>query len=125
MPTIRIITGGANMSLNTFLEQILSGNDSRHRPRNLFSRFLHRNKGDDLLPSGYRRSEYHRHGVTDDDIDFWGLDQPGTPPPSVAAWMVMASLDEMDADSAGLINDPFDDPVLWQCVLCQTSVSKT
>jgi hypothetical protein len=113
------------MSLNTFLERILSGSDKRHRPRNPFSRFWYRNKSGELLSSGYRRSEYHRHGVTDEDIDFWGLDQPGTPPPSAAAWMMMESLYEMDADSDGLVNDPFDDPLSWQCVLCQANISKT
>lgn len=64
----------------------------------------------DLLPSGHRRSEYHRYGATDGDIEFWGLDQPGAPPPDVAGWVVMDLLDEMDADGDGLIDDPFDDP---------------
>lgn len=66
----------------------------------------------DLLPSGYRRSDYHLYGATDDDIEFWGLDQPGAPPPDVAGWAVMDLLDEMDADGDGLIDDPFDDPFL-------------
>ena len=64
----------------------------------------------DLLPSGHRRSEYHRYGATDGDIEFWGLDQPGAPPPEAAGWAVMDLMDEMDADGDGLIDDPFDDP---------------
>jgi len=65
---------------------------------------------DDLLPSGHRRSEYHRYGATDGDIEFWGLDQPGAPPPDAAGWVVMDLLDETDADGDGFIDDPFDDP---------------
>jgi hypothetical protein len=34
-----------------------------------------------VLPSGYRRSDYHYYGATDDDIESWGLDQPGAPAP--------------------------------------------
>ena len=65
---------------------------------------------DNLLPSGHRRGEYHRYGATDGDIEFWGLDQLGAPPPDVAGWVVMDLLDEMDAGGDGLIDDPFDDP---------------
>ena len=67
-------------------------------------------KNDDLLPSGYRRSEYHRYGATDGDIEFWGLDQHGAPPPDVAGWAVWDIMDEMDADGDGFIDDPLDDP---------------
>jgi hypothetical protein len=63
-----------------------------------------------LLPSGYSRSEYRDYGATDDDIEFWGLDQPGAPPPEAAGWVVMDMLAEMDADGDGFIDDPFDDP---------------
>ena len=65
---------------------------------------------DDLLPSGYRRSEYREYGATDDDIQFWGLDQPGAPPPSAAGWAAWDVMDAMDADGDGFIDDPFDDP---------------
>ena len=64
----------------------------------------------DLLPSGYRRSEYHRHGATDDDIDFWRLDRPGAPSPGIAGWAVWDLVDEMDAD-VDPFDDPFDDPI--------------
>jgi len=60
----------------------------------------------DLLPSGHRRSEYHRYGATDGDIEFWGLDQPGAPPPDAAGWVVMDMLEEMDADGDGFIDHP-------------------
>ena len=64
----------------------------------------------DLLPSGHSRSEYHRYGAADGDIEFWGLDQPGAPPPEAAGWVIGDMMDEMDADGDGLIDDPFDDP---------------
>jgi hypothetical protein len=66
----------------------------------------------DLLPSGHSRSEYHRCGATDDDIEIWGLDQPGAPPPEAAGWVIGGMIDEMDADGDGLIDDRFDDPFL-------------
>jgi hypothetical protein len=65
---------------------------------------------DELLPSGYRRSEYRAYGATDDDIQFWGLDQPGAPPSSAAGWAAWDVMDAMDADGDGFIDDPFDDP---------------
>lgn len=64
---------------------------------------------DDLLASGYRRSEYHKYGATDEDIEFWSLAEPGAPSPEdagVAAWDV---LDQLDANGDGLIDDPSDD----------------
>jgi hypothetical protein len=48
---------------------------------------------DDRLPNGFRRSEYHEYGISDDDIDLWGLDQPGAPAPSAAGWVVWDLLD--------------------------------
>ena len=83
------------MSPNTFLEPFLSGNDGRHEPCAPSSQFLHGDESDDLLPSGHSRSEYRRYGVTDEDIKFWGLDQPGAPPPDAVWWAVMDLLDEM------------------------------
>ena len=53
---------------------------------------------DKLLSSGYLRSDYRSYGATDEDIEFWGLDQPGAPPPDVAGWAVMELLEEMDQD---------------------------
>jgi len=49
----------------------------------------------EVLPSGYAREEYKRHGATDFDIGFWGLDQPGAPPPSLAGWVVWGMADDM------------------------------
>ena len=65
---------------------------------------------DDLLLSGYRRSEYHKYGATDEDIDFWGLDQPGAPAPEERRWAVWDQADEMDRDAGGLINGTADAP---------------
>ncbi len=45
-----------------------------------------------VLPSGYRRSDYHYYGATDDDIEYWGLDQPGAPAPwdaGIAVWELL------------------------------------
>lgn len=83
------------MSPNTFLEPFLPWNDDGYDPRDSFGQFLHEGESNDLLLSGYRRSEYHRYGVTDEDIEFWGLDQPGAPPPDAVWWAVMDLLDEM------------------------------
>ena len=62
---------------------------------------------DDMLPSGYRRSDYRLYGATDDDIDFWGLDHPGAPPPQAAGWAVWDALDELDADGDGIPDAPW------------------
>jgi len=53
---------------------------------------------DGILPSGYTRSEYHRCGATDADIKFWGLDQPGAPPPRAAGWVIGDVIDKMKQD---------------------------
>lgn len=91
--------------------------DASPRPPNLRTSFPigygpldDSSEDDDLLPSDYSRSEYHRYGATDDDIKFWGLDQPGAPPPDAAGWVIWGMMDEMDADGDGFIDDPFDDP---------------
>ena len=65
---------------------------------------------DELLLSGYRRSEYHKYGATDEDIDFWGLDQPGAPAPEERRWAVWDQAEQMDRDARGVINDLSDDP---------------
>ena len=51
---------------------------------------------DDLFPNGFRRSDYHSYGITDCDIEMWGLDKPGAPPPSAAGWAVWDVIEEMD-----------------------------
>ena len=50
----------------------------------------------ELFPNGYRRSEYHRHGISDDDIKQWELDQPNAPPPAAAVWAVCEVIEEME-----------------------------
>lgn len=64
----------------------------------------------DLVPGGYRRSEYHRYGASNGAIEFWGLDQPGARPPDVAWWVAMDLLDQMDADGDGRVEVPIDGP---------------
>jgi len=50
----------------------------------------------DCLPNGLRRSDCHDYGISDDEIEFWGLDQPGTSPPETAGWVVWDMMDDMD-----------------------------
>lgn len=55
---------------------------------------------DEMLPSGYRRSDYHQYGFMDSDIELLGLDQPGAPEPFIAG---MIALDILDDDLDGEI----------------------
>lgn len=80
---------------NLFLEPYYLGDNDSHAPRDSFGRFSPKNARDDQLPSGYRRSDYYRYGITDDDITFWGLDQPGAPPPDAVWRAVVDVLEEM------------------------------
>jgi len=64
----------------------------------------------DLLPNGYSRHDYHQYGAIDSDVEFWGLDQPGAPPPHTAGWVAMDLLDHIDADGDGFIDDPLAYP---------------
>ncbi len=51
------------------------------------------------LPNGYTRSDYHDYGLSDADIDCWGLDQPDAPEPAAAGWAIMDMLDgDFDGD---------------------------
>jgi hypothetical protein len=72
---------------------------------------VYRNRGSDvnfgfhdahdqeILPSGYRRAEYHDLGISDSDIELWGLDQPGAPSPYAAGWVIADMLDgDFDGD---------------------------
>lgn len=54
------------------------------------------NGQDEVFPNGFRRSDYHRQGINDEDIDFWGLDKHGAPPPHTAGWVVGDIIEEMD-----------------------------
>ena len=51
------------------------------------------------LPNGYTRKDYFDHGFSDFDIEFWGMDQPGAPGPSMAGWVIWDALDgELDGE---------------------------
>jgi hypothetical protein len=89
------MTKGVAMSPKPFLEPFLPENDEEHNLRDSFGQFLYRGESDAPLPSGHQRSEYHRYGLTDEDIEFWGLDQPGAPPPDAVWWAVVDLLDKM------------------------------
>lgn len=59
------------------------------------------NNPGEMLPNGYTRLEYLDNGFSNKDIEFWGLDQPGAPPPHAAGWEI---LDAMDGDYDGDID---------------------
>ncbi len=51
------------------------------------------------LPNGSTRKDYYNHGFTDFDIEYWGMDQPGAPDPSMAGWVIWDALDgELDGE---------------------------
>ena len=48
------------------------------------SKYSSDNQGEDFLPNGRKRQEYYDAGLSDTDIEYWGLDQPGAPEPQAA-----------------------------------------
>ncbi len=58
---------------------------------------------DEVLPSGWRRRDYHEYGLTDFDIECWGMDQPDAPEPATSGFAIM---DMADGDFDGDI-DPW------------------
>jgi type III secretory pathway component EscS len=93
-------TGSVRLMRKSFtiaiLEELMSGSKSKGYTSSPSS---------ERLSSGYLRGDYYDYGATDNDIEFWGLDQPSAPSPDVAGWAVMDALDEMDADGDGFIDD--------------------
>ncbi len=54
---------------------------------------------EELLPNGRTRQEYYDAGISDQEIEFWGLDQPGAPGPQAAGFVIMDMLDgDWDGD---------------------------
>ena len=53
------------------------------------------NDADDQLPNGHSRNDYHRVGISDGDIEYWGLDQSGAPSPDAAGWVIGEMIEEM------------------------------
>ena len=45
------------------------------------------------LPNGYTRKDYYDFGLSDFDIEYWGMDQPGAPGPSMASLVIWDLLD--------------------------------
>jgi hypothetical protein len=86
----------------------ISKSKTTYSPSNLprtsrleYPTFHYNNLEDEILPSGYRRSDYHAFGLTDFDIELWGLDQPGAPDPLSSGWVIM---DMLDGDFDGNID---------------------
>lgn len=46
-----------------------------------------------LLPNGYQRQDYLNVGFSNEDIEFWGLDQPNAPDPNSAGYIIADSFD--------------------------------
>ncbi len=40
------------------------------------------------LPNGFTRQDYYDVGLSDTDIELWGLDQPGAPNPDMAGFAI-------------------------------------
>ena len=62
---------------------------------------------DEILPNGYRRSDYYAYGWSDMEIECWGLDTPAAPDPWVAGFVVW---DMLDGDIDGEFDTDFG---LW------------
>lgn len=73
----------------------------RNRPARSSRYYPYSESNDEVLPSGYRRSDYHRYGFMHPDIELLGLDQPGAPDPFIAG---MITLDILDEDMDGEID---------------------
>ena len=56
---------------------------------------------DEVLPNGWRRKDYYEYGLTDNDLEFWGLDLPGPPEPALSGIVLM---DLADGDFNGEID---------------------
>lgn len=57
------------------------------------------NDGDEILPNGYRRSDYYAYGWSDTGIECWGLDTPAAPDPWAAGFVVWDMQDgEIDGE---------------------------
>jgi len=54
---------------------------------------------EERLPNGYTRKDYNDYGLTEFDIEYWGMDQSGAPEPSMAGWVIWDALDgELDGE---------------------------
>ena len=56
---------------------------------------------EEVLPNGWRRRDYHEYGLTDNDLECWGLDLPGAPEPALSGIVLM---DMADGDFNGEID---------------------
>lgn len=63
--------------------------------------YHHAHDPNGMLPNGYCRSDYHQQGLTDSDIDVWGMDRPDAPPPSLSGYAI---LDMQDGKLDGKID---------------------
>ena len=62
---------------------------------------LYGNNPEEVLPNGWRRKDYYDYGLTDLDIECWGMDLPGAPEPALSGIVIM---DVADGDFNGEID---------------------
>ena len=51
------------------------------------------NNPDEVLPNGWCRKHYYEYGLTDFDIECWGMDLPGAPEPALSGIVIMDMAD--------------------------------
>ena len=54
---------------------------------------LYGNNPEEVLPNGWRRKDYYDYGLTDLDIECWGMDLPGAPEPALSGIVLMDMAD--------------------------------
>ena len=73
--------------LHVIIESLEEKNDTPSRMISYSSR------ANEVLPNGYTRQEYQDYGYSDEDIEYWGFDQPSAPSPSASGYVVNNMLD--------------------------------
>lgn len=76
------------VSLGKPAEGARSQPPKRRRPEAGEVRSGRNNGSEDELPNGYEREDYYKLGYTDEEIEYWGLDQPEAPSPTSAGMMI-------------------------------------
>ena len=66
----------------------------------------------EVLPNGWRRKDYYDYGLTDLDIECWGMDLPGAPEPAISGFVIM---DMADGDFDGEIDLWWSSEKLQKC----------
>ncbi len=97
----------SNISYNTqrpSLDNRTFHNDHFDNKLDILSPGNSKSSSSDLLQNGYQRQDYLDIGFTDDEIEFWGLDQPNAPDPHSAGYIIA---DSFDGELDGNLSWPF------------------